>query len=180
MSLETFTKEPDDIKYTFTQTDSTYSFSGSFKIKANTDCLLDICFLHEHIRALAPDAKDVLIIDQGNDWNKISYIYKKYIYFENKSVWYRKRDREKQRIDFSLISSENNKTIMPKMLSSSGFYQINNGEKEIIVQYFQHCQLTKSSITKLYLNKVKKEAIQFIHRFSEYANTICKDSLSNN
>ncbi|MBI9053368.1 MAG: hypothetical protein JEY96_06090 [Bacteroidales bacterium] len=180
MTLTTFAKEPDDIKYTFTQTDSTYSFSGSFKIKANPNCLLDICFQHEHISALAPDAKEVLIKDQGNDWNQISYTYQKFIYFENKSVWNRKFDKENMRVDFTLISSKNNHAIMPKMVSSSGYYQISMKDEEITVKYSQQCQLTKSSITNLYLNRVKKEALQFMYRFLKYANTICNDSLLNN
>jgi uncharacterized lipoprotein YehR (DUF1307 family) len=180
MTFTSFAKKPDDIKYTFTQTDSTYSFSGSFTIKANSNCLLDICFQHEHISALAPDAKEVLIKDQGNDWNQISYTYQKFIYFENKSVWNRKLDKENMRVDFTLISSKNNHAIMPRMVSSSGYYQISMQDEEIIVKYFQECQLTKSSITNLYLNRVKKEALQFMHRFLEYANTICNNSLLDN
>ena len=180
MTLTIFAEETNDIQYKFTQTDSSYTFSGSFKIKANPNCILDMFFYHEHIRALAPDAKEVLLMDQGSDWNQISYTYKKYIWFVNKSVWHRNLDKKKQRVDFTLISSENNKTIMPRMTSSSGFYQINKQGGDIIVEYFQQCQLTKSSITNLYLNRVKKEAIQFMHRFSEYAKTICSDSLSNN
>jgi len=180
MALTTFAKEPVDIKYTFTQTDSTYSFSGSFKIKANPNCLLDICFQHEHISALAPDAKEVLLINEKNDWNQISYTYQKFIYFENKSVWNRKLDKENKRVGFTLISSKNNHAIMPKMVSSSGYYQISMEDEEIIVKYFQQCQLTKSSLTNLYLNRVKKEALQFMYRFLEYANTTCNDSLLNN
>lgn len=176
MTLTTFAKEPDDINYTFTQTDSTYTFSGSFKIKANLSCLLAICFYHEHILTLAPDAKAVQLVDQGNNWNQISYTYQKYIYFENKSLWHRILDTENQRVDFTLIKNENNLAIMPKMISSSGFYRISKYGQKYSVDYFQQCQLEKSPITNLYLNRAKKEAIQFILRFSEYATTICGDS----
>jgi len=180
MALTNFAIEPDDVKYTFTQTDSTYSFSGSFTLKANPNCLLDICFKHEHIRALAPDAKEVVLIDERNNWNQISYTYQKFIYFENKSVWNRKLDKENKRVDFTLISSKNNHAIMPKMVSSSGYYQISLEDEEIIVKYFQQCKLTNSSLTNLYLNKVKKEAIQFMYRFLEYANTNCENSTLKN
>jgi hypothetical protein len=180
ITLTIFAKETNDIQYKFTQTDSSYTFSGSFKIKANPNCILDLFFYHEHIRALAPDAKEVLLMDQGGDWNQISYTYQKYIWFVNKSVWHRNLNKEKQRVDFTLVSSENNQSIMPRMISSSGFYKLKKQEKYIIVEYYQQCQLTKSPITNLYLNRAKKEAIQFMHRFLEYANTICSDSLSNN
>jgi len=169
----TFAQEKTDIQYQFTQTDSSYSFSSSFYIKANPNCLLNLCFYYQHIKALAPDAKEVLVKDQGSDWNQISYTYKKFIYFVNKSLWYRKLDEEMQRVDFTLISSENNKTIMPEMISSTGYYQIKKQGGDIIVEYFQECQLTKSHITNLYINRVKKEAIQFMQRFMEYANANC-------
>jgi hypothetical protein len=173
-----FAEEANDIQFKFTRTDSGYSFYGSFKINADPKCLLEISFNYEHIRALAPDAKEVLLIDQGSNWNQISYTYQKFIYFENKSVWYRKLNKEKQRVDFILVSSINNQTIVPRMISSSGYYQIKPQGEYIIVEYYQQCQLTESSLTKKYLSKVKKEAIKFMHKFSEYANEFCSCSTS--
>lgn len=171
-----WTQETSDIRYMFTETDSGYTFSGSFMIKTNPDCILNICFSYEHIKALAPDAKEVQLMEQGNNWNKISYTYQKYIYFENKSLWHRTLDHEKQRVDFTLIKSENNLAIMPKMISSSGFYRICKKKGNYRVEYFQQCQLEKSSLTNLYLNRLRKEAIQFIHSFSDYITIICVDS----
>jgi len=174
------TQDSDAIEYKFTQTDSSYTFYGSFKIKANPKCLLEISFDYEHIRALAPTAKEVLLIDQGNNWNQISYIYQEFIFFKNKTVWHRVLNEEDQRVDFTLMSSENNQTIMPRMISSSGFYQIKQEEEYIIVEYYQQCLLTEELITKLYINKTKEEAIKFIHRFSEYAGAFCHNSTSTN
>jgi hypothetical protein len=114
------------------------------------------------------------LIDQGSNWNQISYIYQKFIFFRNKTVWYRILNKENQRVDFTLVSSENNQTIMPRMISSSGFYQIKQQGEHSIVEYYQQCQITEELITKLYLNRAKKEAIKFMHKFSEYASTFCK------
>lgn len=174
----THTEERNDVQYKFTQTDSSYTFYGRFIIHADTECLLQIFFNYEHIRALAPDAKEVLLTDEGDDWNKIHYTYQKFNYFENKSLWHRKLDKENQRVVFTLISSENNKTIMPEMISSSGFYQAKQRGNDIIVEYYQQCKITKSSITNMYLSRVKKEAIQFMKRFSKYTNKKCS-SLTN-
>jgi hypothetical protein len=167
--------EINKIQYKFTKTDSSYSFYGSFKINAYPACLLEIFFNYKHIKALAPDAKEVLLIEQGSDWHKIRYKYQKFIFFENISVWHRTLDIEKQRVDFILVSSENNQATMPRMISSSGFYRVNKHGEDIIVEYFQECQLIKTSITNLYLYRVKREVIQFMNWFSEYANTICSD-----
>jgi hypothetical protein len=171
--LTIFAQEANAIHYEFAQTDSSYSFYGTFKIRACPNCLFDICFDYRHISKLAPDAKEVRLMDQGTNWNRISYTYQKYIFFKNTSLWHRKISPEKQRVDFSLISSTNNLAIMPRLISSSGFYQVNEQGENFIVEYYHECQLTKSSITKSYLGKARKEAIQFIQRFSEYANKIC-------
>ena len=166
-------KEENDVQYYFTQSDSSYSFYGSFKIMADPGCLLEISFNFEHIRALAMDAKEVLLIDSGNDWNQVSYTYRKYIFFENTTTWHRKLDREKQRVDFNLVSSENNLAIIPRLCSSSGFYQVKEEGEEVSVEYYQQCQLERSSLDRAYLNRVKQEAVIFLKAFSEYAQVHC-------
>lgn len=176
--MKTFAEEPDDIQYIFERTDSSYTFYGCFKINATPDCLLEISFNHKHIQALALDAKEVLLIDQGSNWNQISYTYQKFTFFKNKTVWHRVLNKANQRVDFTLMSSENNQTIMPRMISSSGFYQVKQEGDYFIMEYYQQCQLTEKLITKLYLNSVKKEAIKFMLTFSEYAHTYCDMSTS--
>lgn len=171
-------QDSDAIKYKFTQTDSSYIFYGSFRIKTNPKCLLEISFDYEHIRALAPTAKEVLLIDQGSNWNKISYTYQEFLFFKNRTVWHRVLNEENQRVDFTLMSSENNQTIMPRVISSSGFYQIKQQQEYLVVEYYQHCLLTEGLIAKFYINKAKEEAIKFIHRFSEYAGAYCNSSKS--
>ena len=174
-----YAEEPDDIQYKFTQTDSSYTFYGSFKINANPKCLLEISFEFEHIQALAPGAKEVLLIGQGSNWNRVSYTYCKFTWFKNKSVWHRVLNEEKQRVNFTLVSSKNNQLIMPRMISSSGYYQIKQQGEYVIVEYYQQCQLTDELITKLYLKRAKNEAIKFMHNFSEYTIGVCNYSIDN-
>ncbi|MBC8321880.1 MAG: hypothetical protein H8E34_14310 [Bacteroidetes bacterium] len=170
-----FAQVHDNIICKFTQTDSSYTFKGSFNIKANPECLLEITFKYAHVRALAPDAKEVLLIGEGSNWNQISYIYQEFIFFRNKTIWHRTLDKENKRVDFTLMSSENNTAVMPQMISSSGYYQIKQQEEYLIVEYYQQCILTEESITKLYLGRAKKDAIKFIHKLSEYAETYCRN-----
>lgn len=166
----------DDIEYKFTQTDSSYTFYGHFKIDADPECLLEISFGYEHIRALAINAREVRLIEQGNNWNQISYIYQELFFFKNKTVWHRILDEEKRRVDFTLVSSENSLSIMPQLISSSGFYQVKNENNSLILEYYQQCQVTEEIITNIYLNQVEEEAINFIYRFYEYAIDFCKNS----
>ena len=64
------------------------------------------------------------------------------------------------------------------MIASSGYYQVTREQgKYSIMEYYQQCQLTEESITRLYIKKVKKmPRIKFIHEFSEYASTFCANS----
>lgn len=178
--MTVMTANGNDIHYTFTQTDSSYSFYGSFSIAADPKCLLRISFNHMHIQALAPDAKEVLLIDSGSNWNRISYTYQKYIFFENTSVWFRKLNQEKQRVEFTLVSSDNNLELMPVPISSSGYYQIKQVKDYAVVEYYQECRLKEKPITKLYLSRMKGEAVEFINRFAAYASEHCNGSLFTN
>ena len=173
MPMIIFAQQTNDIQYKFHQTDSTYSFFGTFKINAEPDCLLKICYKYKHMRALAPDAKEVLLIASENNHNKISYTYRKLYFFENTSVWSRELNKEKLSVNFKLISSKNNLKILPRMISSRGFYQIKEKEDYALVEYYQQIRLSKSSITEFYIDLIKKGAIQFMHRFSEYAVANC-------
>ena len=171
-----FAQESDNVKYKFIQTDSSYTFYGSFRIKVPQKCLLEISFNYNHIKALALDAKEVRLIDQGSDWNQISYTYRKFIFFKNTTVWHRILDKEDQKVEFTLLSSKNNLKIMPRMIASSGYYQITQDEEYSIMEYYQQCQLTEESITKSYIKKVKKNAIKFIHGFYKHAHIFCSNS----
>lgn len=174
VSNTSYSQELSDISYEFSKTDSSYSFKGSFKTKRNPLCILNLCFDIKHVSALAPDAKDVVLITEESNRNQISYTYRKFIYFENKTLWNRILNKDSLRLDFYLISSDNNSALMPKIISSTGYYLISPAENCIKVEYYQHCILTESSLTSIYINKVRKEAINFIHRFNKYSESECK------
>jgi hypothetical protein len=174
--MTVLTADGNDIQCIFNQNDSSYSFFASFRINADPKCLLRISFNYEHIRAVASDAKDILLLDSGSNWNRISYTYQKYIFFENTSVWLRKLDREKQRVDFTLVSSKNNLVLIPMLISSSGYFQIKQDKDFAIVEYYQECRITEKAITKLYASRMKNEAVKFINLFAVYASENCNGS----
>ncbi len=179
-SLNIFTQEHNDINYTFTQSDTSYAFYGSFILDTNPECLLEISFEFKHVKALNLEAKEVQLIDQGNNWNKISYTYQKFAFFNNQSVWHRKLNKENRSVTFKLVSSKNSHSIMPVIISSSGFFQIKKKGECFIMEYYQQCKLTEELMTKLYLKRSKKEAIKFMYKFYEYAGAYCSNSRSTN
>ncbi|MBN1183174.1 MAG: hypothetical protein JXB49_12850 [Bacteroidales bacterium] len=173
ISVISFSQDSTNVKCAFVNTDSSYAFYGTFKVNADINCLMKICFEYDHISKLAPDAKEVTQLEKGDRWNKIKYVFQRFKIFENTSVWYRKQNFEKYRIDFFLLSSENNHELMPRLLTSYGFYKFTKQDDRIKVEYYQSCQLQKGTIAKMYINAVKKAAAQFMDRLLEYSLEIC-------
>ncbi len=172
--LFTATANNNDIQYKFSQTDSSYTFTSIFFINVDQECLLHVFFYFQHIKALAPTAENVQLLNKGSNWNKISYTYEAFI-FSNTSVWYRKINKKANKVDFELVSSINNSSLIPQMTSSSGYYQIISTDNGLKVKYYQECTLSKSVFTNLYINRVKNEAIEFMYWLQKYAISVCQD-----
>jgi len=125
-----------EFDYEFIQDGNCYSFRGSFIVQAKCDCLIDVVYNFEHISKYATDAESVEFVRQGENWNEVNYTYRKYLIFENKSTWRRTLKRDEQKVVFEMLSSQNNLTIMPKLLSSTGYYQIKPEKEGYRVEYF--------------------------------------------
>lgn len=52
---------------------------------------------------------------------------------------------------------------------SYNYEHIRSRQDFSIVDYYQQCQLSETSIKQFYLNRVEKEAIKFIHEYAIYA-----------
>lgn len=172
-SLQVFARESDSVFYSFSQTDTSYTFYGRFSVVAESACVMHICFNYEDIKALAPDAERVELIDEGENWNKIKYNYHQFMFYKNESLWYRTFDRENSRVDFTLISSKNNRPFMPRMISSSGYYKVSQLNGILSVEYYQECSLTKSYLTSMYQSYAKKKAVEFLYLFRDYSQSHC-------
>jgi len=162
-----------ELDYEFIQEDTYYSFRGSFIVKAELDCLISVTYDFEHISKYALGAKSIELVRQGENWNEVTYIYRKFIIFENKSTWRRTLKRDEQKVVFEMISSKNNINIMPKMLSSTGYYQIKQEKECYRVEYFQEGKLKPGFLKDTYINNAKKEAIKFLLEFKEYIEKTC-------
>jgi len=163
----------EEVKFNFYQNDSAYSFRGSFIVEAELDCLISLVFDFEHISKYASGATSVEQLRQEGSWTVVSYTYRRFLFFENESIWRRTLYRDKQELVFEMISSENNLKIMPEMLFSRGYYRISPAEKGYRMEYFQECSLKPAFLKDSYIRTVKKEAIEFLQEFREYIIKTC-------
>ena len=167
-------QEDGDLQYRIVKDSPRYSFFCSFKIDVSPECLLDLSFQYEHMKALAPEAKDVLLIDKGTNWNKLKYIYEQKPIYRNETLWKRVIDTANLRVEFNLLSSENNHAFMPNIVSSGGYYQITPKDGFVLVEYFQQCELTNDYISNFYLYILKRKATNFVSLFYNYALKKCE------
>lgn len=162
-----------DFAYEFIQDGNRYSFHGSFIVQAERDCLIDVIYNFNHISKYATDAESIELVREGENWNEVTYTYRKYLIFENKSTWRRTLKRDEQKVVFEMISSKNNINIMPQVLSSTGYYQIKPEKAGYLVEYFQTCQLKAGLLKDAYISQAKKQAIKFLREFREYIERTC-------
>ncbi len=162
-----------ELDHEFIQNDNNYSVRGRFIVKAKFDCLMNVIFNFEHISKYASGAKSLELIRQGENWYDVTYTYRKLLIFENQSTWRRTLKRDEGKVVFEMISSKNNLSIMPDVISSAGYYQIKNEKDSCLVEYFQECKLKPGLLKGTYINKAKKEAIKFLHEFKEYIERNC-------
>ena len=150
------------LEYEFIQSDNNYSFRGRFMI-----------FDFEHISNYASGAKSLEKKRQGENWYDVTYTYRKLLIFENQSTWRRTLKRNKGKVVFEMISSRNNLSIIPEVIYSKGYYQINNENEGYSVEYFQECKINPGILKYSYIYEAKKGAIKFLQEFKEYIEKTC-------
>jgi hypothetical protein len=163
-----------ELDYEFIQEDTYYSFQGSFIVKAEPDCLINLVFNYKNMSKYSLGAKSIELGRQGENWYEVIFTYRKLIIFENQSTWRRTLKRDEGKVVFKMISSRNNLSIVPKMLSSTGYYQIISVKEGCRVEYFQECKLEPGFLKASYMNQAKKEAIKFLRVFKEYIEKTCE------
>ena len=161
------------LDYNFIQNNNYYSFRGSFIVKAEFDCLINVIFDFEHISKYTSGAKSIEITRQGENWYEVTYTYRKLIIFENESTWRRTLKQNEGNVIFEMISSKNNLNIIPDVLSSTGYYQVKPEKECHRVEYFQECKLKPGILKNTYINQAKKGAIKFLREFKEYIERTC-------
>jgi len=163
----------DDIVYQFEHSGNAYSINGSFFAVAERDCLMDVVSRFEHIARYTSGAKSIKVVKQGEGWYDVTYTYRKFVFFEHSSTWRRWLHEEDNEVTFQMLSSRNNLKVMPDVLQSNGYYRIQDEQGGFRITFFQECTLGESVLTEVYLSRVKKEAIQFLHVFKRYVHDCC-------
>ncbi|MCF7913241.1 MAG: hypothetical protein K9M99_11975 [Candidatus Cloacimonetes bacterium] len=165
-----------DFTYEFHQGADSCTFKGDFIIKAVPDSLLKIVFDFNHIVDYALTAKSLELVQQGENWYDVAFIYQDMLVLENQSVWRRTINRAEKIITFKMISTSNNMSVIPELLSSSGYYQFKPANDGCLVEFFQEFRLSPGLLNEAYYRKAEKEGIKFLRVFKDFLEQCSKIS----
>lgn len=162
----------DGIAYEFYRIDSCYSLRGSFIIEADYDCVTEILYDFKHLKYIIATADSITLLQQGTNWYEVSYTFKKFLY-TNRSIYRKTFKPAEQKIVFELLSDQQNTHILPKLLSSTGYYQIKPVTTGYQIEYYQQVIVKSTFFKDRILNMAKKEFVNFMLNLREYLNKQC-------
>jgi len=161
-----------ELDYEFIKDENYYSFRGRIIVKTELDCLISILYDFKHLANIESSAKSIVLLREEENWYEACHTFKK-LFFKHESIWRKTLKLDEQKIVFKMISCKHNSGLMPKVLSSKGYYQIKLEEEGYKVEYFQECKLKSALLKGAYINKAKKEAIKFMLELKEYIERTC-------
>jgi len=164
--------QKEKLDYEFIREENYYSFRGRIVVKTDLECLVSILYDFKHLANIESSAKSIVLLREGEDWYEACHAFKK-LFFKHESIWRKTLKLDEQKIIFEMISHKHNSGLMPKILSSTGYYQIKLEEEGYKVEYFQECKLKSALLKGAYINKAKKEAIKFMLELKEYIERTC-------
>jgi hypothetical protein len=163
-------------EHVFEQKESSYSFRGNFLLDADSVSVLELIYLFENIPAYTPDIISCKLVQESNQGYDVVYLYKKLMIFKNESKWRRTLHRDEGKIEFNLLSSYSNMSILPEIISLSGYYKVSSLNGRCQVEYFQETELEPGKLQKIYTNEVRKSLIKFLKEIKEYLEDQCNKS----
>ena len=161
-----------NLSYEFSQSDNHYAFYGTFFIMADPNDLIHILFDFEHLTNFVTSPDSIVLVRKEKNCYEVCYTYRKLL-LENKFTYRKTLIRERQKIIFELIASEQTGPILPKVLSSRGYYEIKPDGKGYRVIYFEKVRMDSSLPNGLSSRMAKKEAAKFLQELKKYVERTC-------
>lgn len=74
---------------------------------------------------------------------------------------------------FEMVQCEQRGLNLPKIVSSTGYYEIKTEKEGPRVIYFEEGEIADHLLKEIYFQWVEKEALKFLHRLNDYVNKTC-------
>lgn len=162
----------DEPAYRFSHGDTRYEFEGSFRTGADAECLLTMLFEFRHLRRFVTHAKEVILENEGEGWQEVTYRYENFFY-RARSTFRRTLNRAENRVDYRLIHLEEDGLIRPGIRSISGYYAVSGGGDARTVTFYQTGELGGGMLSGFYFDHARTVAAGFLNAIRDYAERQC-------
>jgi hypothetical protein len=162
-----------DLNFEFTQSKQSYTFRGSFSLKAEPSCLLHVFYDFDHLSGIATDADSIALLRKGDHWYEVALSYRKLLLISSTFIYRRTLHQKENRVTFEMIESEQPSVFLTKVVSSKGAYEIKTEKEGCKVVYFQEWVIGSKLQDELFSQNVKKQALKILRGLKDYAGKVC-------
>lgn len=161
-----------NVHYEFTQSSNQYAVRGTFFVKCDPTCLLHIFYDFEHLPNIITDADSFVLLQKGENWYDASYVYS-YLLLKGRFVYRKTLNQEQMKVCFEMIESDQPSSILPKVVSSKGYYEIKPEKEGYRVIYFEEVEIGSKLHNEVPLLMAKKEVVKFLKGLKDYVEREC-------
>jgi hypothetical protein len=161
-----------ELQYRFIDLKDGYTFMGKFFVKANDKCLIDIIYNPIHLKDILKNKCIIDIIGSDKNSYDVKYTYKN-PFVEVKSTYRKVLRLSEKKVVFEMIANEQSNTFLPRILSSTGSYQVTQETHGCWVEYYQECKIERNNIRGIFILFAKREAVNFLRDLKEYIERTC-------
>lgn len=174
-------KEPGpskDLSFSRDREGDRHLFRASVFIKAEPVCVLETIYQFYHLQQLLQGEADlVALLRQGNDYYEVRFVHKSKLYVLD-TVYRRTLQKDLNRVAFELLETKQEGRIIPKILSSNGYYALNEVPDGVRVDFFEEARISTTRWdprTAGFVQVVERDTLSFLKRLKKYAEkTACR------
>jgi len=176
-------KEPwrsSDLSFTLDRSGDLYLFRASVFIKAESACVLETIYQFFHLQQLLKGEADVVeLLRQGENHYDVRLVHKGKLYVID-TVYRRSLQKNMNRVAFELLETKQEGRMIPKILSSKGYYALETVKGGVKVNYFEETKISTSRwdprSTGL-VEIVERDTLSFFKTLKKYAEqTACRQT----
>lgn len=127
----------------FNDDDNSYSATFYFTSSLDKELLLKIYYDINHFKHIYRQFNTIKILQESDNWYRVSFINKTGFYVLNtvyKKIFY----KEENKITFVMEKYDQNRDILPELISSTGYYAVEKADAKNKVIYHQDTKLLRS------------------------------------
>jgi len=163
----------DNIHHKFIQSGNRYMFYGTTSFAtSDPNCLIHVLYDFKHLCKINILPDSIVLLQKGDYWYEVAYHYRN-LFFESRATYRRALEQAERRVTFEMVQCEQRGLHLPKIVSSTGYYEIKAEKEGLRVIYFEEGEVADHLLKEIYFQWVEKEAFKFLHRLKDYVNKTC-------